>query len=77
MLNSDGTQSKRIESAIPAAELERDIKGLNNGNLTQLFLVKQVYIYYLEPLFRRFNFINFTVLIVNVTVDYRICWGLL
>ena len=28
MLNSDGTQSKRIESAIPAAELERDIKGL-------------------------------------------------
>lgn len=28
MLNSDGTQSKRIESAIPAAELENDIKGL-------------------------------------------------
>lgn len=28
MLNSDGTQSKRIESAIPANELENDIKGL-------------------------------------------------
>ena len=28
MLNSDGTQYKRIESSIPAAELDRDIKGL-------------------------------------------------
>ena len=48
MLNSDGTQYKRIESSIPKEQLETYIEGLKiMENLTQLFLPKQVSIYYL------------------------------